>query len=189
MRITPSCRTINYFCSPVFFSTVTEPPAHSHSSSSSGAPEAGATEVTANKASDSASARASIGATTATSTRTSQAETQSSRSGTRLLSRLREGSKGARVVRGLQGVPVDQRPILFVGNHQTYAPDLSIIVQAMLKHGIVLRGLTHPIALGMVSGREPLILRWVLLLRGSGCTSSASFGFAPAVTTAGALTN
>ena len=64
------------------------------------------------------------------------------------------GSSSSRVVRGLGGVPATDRPILFVGNHQTYAPDLPILILEMLKQGITLRGLTHPIALGLVRHRN-----------------------------------
>ncbi|GMH32734.1 hypothetical protein BSKO_00568 [Bryopsis sp. KO-2023] len=49
-----------------------------------------------------------------------------------------------RIVQGLDGVP-SSRPILFVGNHQTYAPDTGIFVEEFLrKRQILVRGLAHP---------------------------------------------
>ena len=48
------------------------------------------------------------------------------------------------IVRGLGNVP-EGRPILFVGNHQTFAPDLSLIITQFLQEkGVLLRGLAHP---------------------------------------------
>ncbi|CAI6010293.1 unnamed protein product, partial [Closterium sp. NIES-65] len=61
-------------------------------------------------------------------------------------------SLSARIVLGLEGIPTDERPLLFVGNHQTYAPDLSPLIAELLAHGVPLRGLAHPIALGMFPG-------------------------------------
>ncbi|CAI5495157.1 unnamed protein product [Closterium sp. Naga37s-1] len=58
-------------------------------------------------------------------------------------------SSSARIVLGLEGIATDERPLLFVGNHQTYAPDLSPLIAELLAHGVPLRGLTHPVALGM----------------------------------------
>lgn len=47
--------------------------------------------------------------------------------------------------RGLAGIPTD-RPILFVGNHQTYALDIGLLIEAILKQtGLLPRGLAHPI--------------------------------------------
>jgi 1-acyl-sn-glycerol-3-phosphate acyltransferase len=55
-------------------------------------------------------------------------------------STLRDGS----IVRGLSGIP-DDRPMLFVGNHQTFALDLGLFVEQILRErGILLRGLAHP---------------------------------------------
>lgn len=56
----------------------------------------------------------------------------------------------SRIVLGLSGLPVSERPLLFIGNHQTYAPDLSPLVAELLANGVALRGLTHPLALGML---------------------------------------
>ncbi|CAI5457969.1 unnamed protein product [Closterium sp. Yama58-4] len=61
-------------------------------------------------------------------------------------------SSSARIVLGLEGIPTGERPLLFVGNHQTYAPDLSPLIAELLAHGVPLRGLTHPVALGMFPG-------------------------------------
>lgn len=60
-----------------------------------------------------------------------------------------------RVVQGFGGVPTNHRPILFVGNHQTYAPDLGILVGEFLQEtGVLMRGLAHPMAMGMVRCRQ-----------------------------------
>ncbi|CAG9466847.1 unnamed protein product [Pedinophyceae sp. YPF-701] len=46
---------------------------------------------------------------------------------------------------GLDRVP-DQGPILLVGNHQLFAPDLGVIIQAFaIERGILPRGLAHPV--------------------------------------------
>lgn len=48
------------------------------------------------------------------------------------------------VRQGLQGVP-QKRPMLFVGNHQTYALDIGPLVETLIKErGIFPRGLAHP---------------------------------------------
>ncbi|KAG1678974.1 hypothetical protein FOA52_013037 [Chlamydomonas sp. UWO 241] len=53
-----------------------------------------------------------------------------------------------RVVRGLGAIP-DDRPILFVGNHQLFAPDMPLMVAQFLREKkTLLRGLAHPIAVG-----------------------------------------
>ena len=45
---------------------------------------------------------------------------------------------------GLQGVP-QRRPMLFVGNHQTYALDIGPLVAKLIEdRGIFPRGLAHP---------------------------------------------
>ena len=45
---------------------------------------------------------------------------------------------------GLSGVP-RRRPMLFVGNHQTYALDIGPMVEAIIKECDILpRGLAHP---------------------------------------------
>merc|ERR1719247_1410126 len=60
-------------------------------------------------------------------------------------------ARGA-ISRGLSNVPKG-RPILFVGNHQTFAPDLSIIITQFLQEkGVLLRGLAHP---AVVAGAAP----------------------------------
>lgn len=50
-------------------------------------------------------------------------------------------------------VPKDKsRPLLFVGNHQTFALDLTLVVNGILEEsGLLVRGLAHPLALGQVS--------------------------------------
>ena len=46
--------------------------------------------------------------------------------------------------RGLGAIP-DARPMLFVGNHQTYALDIGFLVEQLVKErGIMPRGLAHP---------------------------------------------
>merc|ERR1711871_983185 len=56
------------------------------------------------------------------------------------------------IERGLGNIP-EGRPILFVGNHQTFAPDLSIIITQFLQEkGTLLRGLAHP---AVVAGAAP----------------------------------
>ena len=53
------------------------------------------------------------------------------------------------VVRGLSGVPATERPLLFIGNHQTWAPGLGIVIDEILTEAKILaRGLAHPMALG-----------------------------------------
>ncbi|CAI7807247.1 unnamed protein product [Closterium sp. NIES-53] len=54
-----------------------------------------------------------------------------------------------RVVVGLEGVPACERPLLFVGNHQTLAPEMSVLVSELMVHGVVVRGLAHPLAIDM----------------------------------------
>lgn len=56
---------------------------------------------------------------------------------------LSEAADGT-VVRGLSGIP-DDRPMLFVGNHQTFALDLGIFMEQILREKrMLLRGLAHP---------------------------------------------
>ena len=51
---------------------------------------------------------------------------------------------GAARQRGLGAIP-DARPMLFVGNHQTYALDIGFLVEQLVKErGIMPRGLAHP---------------------------------------------
>jgi len=47
-------------------------------------------------------------------------------------------------VQGFSGVPTGHRPILFVGNHQTYAPDLPILVGSSCGDGRPHEGLAAP---------------------------------------------
>ncbi|CAI5523172.1 unnamed protein product, partial [Closterium sp. Naga37s-1] len=54
-----------------------------------------------------------------------------------------------RVVVGLEGLPACERPLLFVGNHQTLAPEMSVLVSELMAHGVVVRGLAHPLAIEM----------------------------------------
>jgi hypothetical protein len=50
------------------------------------------------------------------------------------------------VVRGLSGVPVHQRPVLLVGNHQFFAGDMyPMINQFVDELGVLPRGLAHPV--------------------------------------------
>lgn len=68
-----------------------------------------------------------------------------------------------RVQLGLGGLPPYRRPapgepparpVLFVGNHQTFAPDMPLMVEHFLEErGQLLRGLAHPMALGL--GPQP----------------------------------
>jgi 1-acyl-sn-glycerol-3-phosphate acyltransferase len=54
-------------------------------------------------------------------------------------------SADGRVLPGLAGIP-DARPLLFVGNHQTYALDTGMMVEQLIRErGIMPRGLAHPI--------------------------------------------
>ncbi|CAI5514359.1 unnamed protein product [Closterium sp. Naga37s-1] len=62
---------------------------------------------------------------------------------------VREALKKKRVVVGLEGVPACERPLLFVGNHQTLAPEMSVLVSELMAHGVVVRGLAHPLAIEM----------------------------------------
>jgi len=51
------------------------------------------------------------------------------------------------VMPGLGGVPTGQpgRPVLLIGNHQLFAPDMPLMVVQFLKEkGVLLRGLAHP---------------------------------------------
>ena len=51
-------------------------------------------------------------------------------------------------MRGLDAVPAT-RPILFVGNHQTMAFDLGVLVEELLRaRGVLVRGLAHPAIFG-----------------------------------------
>lgn len=54
------------------------------------------------------------------------------------------------VVRGLEGVSNSARPRVLVGNHQTYAVDLVLIVHELLRQRNVLaRGVAHPVLFDM----------------------------------------
>ncbi|GAX78319.1 hypothetical protein CEUSTIGMA_g5761.t1 [Chlamydomonas eustigma] len=59
------------------------------------------------------------------------------------------------IQQGLGGIP-ECRPLLFVGNHQLFAPDTSVMVAGFLKErGMMLRGLTHPLAMnGFGNGND-----------------------------------
>ncbi|KAG1656602.1 hypothetical protein FOA52_010304 [Chlamydomonas sp. UWO 241] len=49
------------------------------------------------------------------------------------------------IVRGLAGIPADERPLLFVGNHQLFALDMTVLAEGVLKEtGVLMRGLAHP---------------------------------------------
>jgi hypothetical protein len=59
-----------------------------------------------------------------------------------------------RVVHGLGPLPLDtaHRPVLLVGNHQLFAPDMPLMVARFLKErGVLVRGLAHPFALQRMS--------------------------------------
>lgn len=66
---------------------------------------------------------------------------------------------------GLDHLPTTQggtRPLLFIGNHQLFAPDTPIMVSAVLRQkGMLLRGLAHPFAMqgapdrGALAGPPP----------------------------------
>jgi len=66
---------------------------------------------------------------------------------------------GGRVVQGLAHLPT-RGPLLFVGNHQLFAPDLGLLISEVLdQKGLLLRGLAHPAIFRAVSdgpfgGRE-----------------------------------
>ncbi|GAX82792.1 hypothetical protein CEUSTIGMA_g10218.t1 [Chlamydomonas eustigma] len=60
------------------------------------------------------------------------------------------------IVEGLDGIPDDMRPLLFVGNHQLYAQDMNIMVEeVLLKKGLLMRGLAHPTLFSMPSSQSP----------------------------------
>lgn len=45
---------------------------------------------------------------------------------------------------GCGGIPLD-RPLLLVSNHQTFALDIGILIEGLLRQtGLLPRGLTHP---------------------------------------------
>lgn len=48
------------------------------------------------------------------------------------------------IIAGLDGVPNDGRPMLLVGNHQTFAADTGVFIDALLSEGRMVRGLAHP---------------------------------------------
>ena len=55
-----------------------------------------------------------------------------------------------RLQRGLGGIP-DDRPLLFVGNHQTFALDLGMMVEELIRERNILpRGLAHPAIFGVM---------------------------------------
>jgi len=55
------------------------------------------------------------------------------------------------VVSGLEGIP-DERPLLFVGNHQLLGADMVSLVDHLLKErSILLRGLAHPVIMQVIS--------------------------------------
>jgi len=58
------------------------------------------------------------------------------------------------VVPGLGAVPLDgERPVLFVGNHQTFSPDLPFLIEQFItERGVLLRGLAHPATMAAVTG-------------------------------------
>lgn len=61
------------------------------------------------------------------------------------------------IVSGYDGIPSD-RPVLFVGNHQTLAPDTPVLVEELLrKKGILLRGLAHPAVSQVICTHSPVV--------------------------------
>ena len=58
--------------------------------------------------------------------------------------------RDGQVINGLDAVPAwrgtGNRPVLLVGNHQTFAPDLGFLVDEFLKQkNVCVRGLAHPV--------------------------------------------
>ncbi|GLI58562.1 hypothetical protein VaNZ11_000309 [Volvox africanus] len=64
---------------------------------------------------------------------------------------LSTDAASGRVQLGLDALPPPgSGPVLFVGNHQLFAPDMPLMVEEFLRtRGQLLRGLAHPMALGM----------------------------------------
>lgn len=60
-----------------------------------------------------------------------------------------------KVVEGLSALPVGQGPVLLVGNHQTLAFDLGVLIDEVLREtGVLMRGLAHPLAFQMMDRAE-----------------------------------
>jgi hypothetical protein len=60
------------------------------------------------------------------------------------------------IVEGLSALPCDERPLLFVGNHQLFAPDLGLLIEEVLiRRGTLLRGLAHPAVFAAGGGVTP----------------------------------
>lgn len=59
--------------------------------------------------------------------------------------------------RGLSHVPSsNEKPLLFVGNHQLFGQDLGLIISELLEQrGIIARGLAHPAVADGIAGGEP----------------------------------
>lgn len=56
-------------------------------------------------------------------------------------------------VRGLDGIPTDARPILFIGNHQLMALDMGVLVEELYREkDILMRGLAHPAIFSSMRG-------------------------------------
>jgi len=54
---------------------------------------------------------------------------------------------------GLSHVPLTEKPILFVGNHQLFGQDLGLVLSELLEErDIIARGLAHPVAMGENGG-------------------------------------
>lgn len=59
------------------------------------------------------------------------------------------------VVEGLSALPVGSGPVLLVGNHQTLAFDLGVLIDEVLREkGVLMRGLAHPLAFRMMGRAE-----------------------------------
>uniref|UniRef100_A0A7S0SGW0 Phospholipid/glycerol acyltransferase domain-containing protein n=1 Tax=Mantoniella antarctica TaxID=81844 RepID=A0A7S0SGW0_9CHLO len=60
-----------------------------------------------------------------------------------------------RIIPGLDAVPLGEgdRPVIFVGNHQTLAVDLGFLIQEFIQQrGVLIRGLTHPTVFANAAG-------------------------------------
>ena len=56
-------------------------------------------------------------------------------------------------VRGLDGIPTDARPILFIGNHQLMALDMGVLVEELYREkDVLMRGLAHPAIFSSMRG-------------------------------------
>lgn len=69
--------------------------------------------------------------------------------------RTASASSGASSPSGLVDGEQQAQPLLFVGNHQLFAPDMPLMLAQFLKEkNMLLRGLAHPFALQQVGAVE-----------------------------------